>query len=43
MYHAIRFSATRQIRHCYGNKAAVRAAKAGQALADGSVLFAEAK
>ena len=40
-YHTINFPATKQVRHYYANKAAVAAAKAGKALPDGSVLFAE--
>jgi cytochrome c553 len=40
-YHTISFPATRQVRYYYANKAAVAAAKAGQPLPDGSVLFAE--
>lgn len=40
-YHTINFPATRQVRYYYANKAAVAAAKAGKALPDGSVLFAE--
>jgi cytochrome c553 len=40
-YHAINFPATNQVRYYYANKAAVQAAKAGKALPDGSVLFAE--
>ena len=40
-YHTINFPATRQVRYYYANKAAVAAAKAGQPLTDGSVLFAE--
>ena len=40
-YHAINFPATKQVRHYYANAAAVQAAKAGKALPDGSVLFAE--
>ena len=40
-YHTINFPATRQVRHYYGNRAAVEAARAGKALPDGSVLFAE--
>jgi cytochrome c553 len=40
-YHAIDFPATKQVRHYYANKTAVQAAKAGKALPDGSVLFAE--
>ncbi len=41
MYHTIDFPATKQVRYYYANKAAVQAAKAGKALPDGSVLFAE--
>ena len=40
-YHTINFPATKQVRHYYGNKAAVEAARAGKSLPDGSVLFAE--
>ena len=40
-YHTINFPATRQVRHYYANAAAVAAAKAGQPLPDGSVLFVE--
>lgn len=40
-YHTINFPATRQVRYYYANPAAARAAKAGAALPDGSVLFAE--
>ncbi|MGP1680257.1 MAG: cytochrome P460 family protein [Burkholderiales bacterium] len=40
-YHTINFPATRQVRYYYANKAAVAAARAGQPLPDGSVLFAE--
>ena len=40
-YHTISFPATKQVRYYYANKAAVAAAKAGKALPDGSVLFAE--
>jgi cytochrome c553 len=40
-YHAINFPETRQVRYYYANAAALQAAKAGQALPDGSVLFAE--
>ena len=40
-YHTIDFPATKQVRYYYANKAAVAAAKAGQPLPDGSVLFAE--
>jgi cytochrome c553 len=40
-YHTINFPATKQVRYYYANKAAVQAAKAGQMLPDGSLLFAE--
>jgi cytochrome c553 len=40
-YLTIDFPGTKQVRYYYANKAAVAAAKAGQALPDGSVLFAE--
>jgi len=40
-YHTINFPATRQVRHYFGNAAAVQAAKAGKPLPDGSYLFAE--
>jgi hypothetical protein len=40
-YHTINFPATKQIRYYYANPAAVKAAKAGKTLPDGSVLFAE--
>lgn len=40
-YHTINFPATRQVRHYYANDVAVRAAKAGRDLPDGSILFAE--
>ena len=40
-YHVINFPATRQVRYYYANSAAVKAAKAGKPLPDGSVLFAE--
>jgi cytochrome c553 len=40
-YHTINFPATKQVRYYYANPAAVKAAKAGKALPDGSVLFAE--
>lgn len=40
-YHTINFPATKQVRHYYANKVAAKAAKAGQPLPDGSVLFAE--
>jgi cytochrome c553 len=41
MYHTINFPATKQVRYYYANRAAAAAAKAGQPLPDGSVLFAE--
>lgn len=41
MYHTINFPATKQVRYYYANKPAVDAARAGQPLPDGSVLFAE--
>ena len=40
-YYTINFPATKQVRYYYANRAAVAAAKAGTALPDGSVLFAE--
>jgi cytochrome c553 len=40
-YHTINFPANKQVRYYYANKAAVAAAKAGQPLPEGSVLFAE--
>lgn len=40
-YHTINFPATRQVRYYYANRTAVAAAKAGQPLPDGAVLFAE--
>lgn len=40
-YHTINFPMTKQVRYYYANPAAVQAAKAGKALPDGSVLFAE--
>ena len=40
-YHTISFPATKQVRYYYANKVAAAAAKAGKALPDGSVLFAE--
>lgn len=40
-YHTINFPATRQVRHYFANPAALQAAKAGQPLPDGTVLFAE--
>jgi cytochrome c553 len=40
-YHTINFPDTKQVRYYYANPAAMAAAKAGKALPDGSVLFAE--
>jgi cytochrome c553 len=40
-YYTINFPATRQVRYYYANKEAVRAAKEGKNLPNGSVLFAE--
>ena len=40
-YHTINFPNTRQVRYYYANGTALQAAKAGKALPDGSVLFAE--
>src|SRR6185369_10581622 len=40
-YHTINFPATRQVRYYFANEAALRAAKDGKTLPDGSVLFAE--
>lgn len=40
-YHAVNFPATRQVRHYLANPTALQAAKAGQPLPDGSVLFVE--
>ena len=40
-YHTISFPATKQVRYYYANKTAVAAAKVGQPLPDGSVLFVE--
>jgi cytochrome c553 len=40
-YHAINFPAAKEVRFYYANAVAVAAAKAGKALPDGSVLFAE--
>lgn len=40
-YYTINFPATKQVRYYYANKAAVAAAKSGQPLPDGSVLFTE--
>src|SRR5947199_4417634 len=40
-YHTISFPATKQVRYYYANKVAVQAARAGKAIPDGAVLFAE--
>jgi cytochrome c553 len=40
-YTTINFPATKQVRHYYANDVALQAAKAGQALPNGSVLFVE--
>ncbi|MDH5539424.1 MAG: cytochrome P460 family protein [Rhizobacter sp.] len=40
-YHTINFPATRQVRYYFANPAALKAAKDGQDLPDGAVLFAE--
>jgi cytochrome c553 len=40
-YHTINFPATRQVRYYYANPAALKAAKDGKTLPDGSVLLAE--
>lgn len=40
-YHTINFPATKQVRYYYANPQAVKAARAGEPLPDGSVLFAE--
>jgi len=40
-YHTINFPATKQVRYYYANEAAVKAAKEGKALPDGSYLLAE--
>jgi cytochrome c553 len=40
-YLTINFPATRQVRYYYANKAAVAAAKSGQPLPDGSMIFVE--
>jgi cytochrome c553 len=40
-YHTINFPESRQVRYYYANDAALRSAKAGKALPDGSILFAE--
>lgn len=40
-YHTIDFPETRQVRHYFANDVALRAAREGRPLPDGSVLFAE--
>jgi len=40
-YHVIDFPATKQVRYYYANPVAVKAAREGRELPDGSVLFAE--
>ena len=40
-YHTINFPATRQVRYYFANPVALKAARTGAALPDGSVLFAE--
>jgi len=40
-YHTINFPATKQVRYYYANDVAARAAREGNALPDGSILFAE--
>ncbi len=40
-YHVIDFPATKQVRYYYANPVAVKAAKEGKDLPDGSILFAE--
>jgi cytochrome c553 len=40
-YHTINFPDTRQVRHYYANPTALKAARSGEPLPDGSVLFAE--
>jgi cytochrome c553 len=40
-YHTINFPATRQVRRYFANPAALKAAREGKALPDGSMLFAE--
>jgi cytochrome c553 len=40
-YYTLNFPATRQVRYYFANSAAVRAAKEGKTLPNGSVLFAE--
>jgi cytochrome c553 len=41
-YHTINFPKTKQVRYYFANKVAVQAAKNGEPLPDGSVLFVEA-
>ncbi len=41
MYYTLNFPATKQVRYYYANRIAVQAAKAGKALPEGSVLFAD--
>src|SRR4051794_33375291 len=40
-YHTINFPDTKQVRYYFANESAVKAAKAGQSLPDGSVILAE--
>jgi cytochrome c553 len=40
-YHTINFPATKQVRHYYANPVALKAAREGRALPDGSLLLAE--
>jgi len=40
-YHTINFPATRQVRYYYANDVALKAAKEGKSLPNGSILFAE--
>jgi cytochrome c553 len=40
-YHTINFPATKQVRYYFANPVALKAAREGRALPDGSVLFAE--
>ena len=40
-YHTINFPDTKQVRYYFANEVALQAAKAGKALPDGSMLFAE--
>ena len=40
-YHTISFPATKQVRYYFANPAAIKAARDGKSLPDGSVLFAE--